>query len=100
MNRETVELVFMKRTGTEEFYFEVWVRSLAKPEIRRGTIVERDTSERKIVQYAAAAIAESLCEAYGDDRDPGEVWHEAGLVYDRLILNNPIPKYGDEEKLV
>lgn len=99
--RSEVDLVFCKRYDKKnEFYFEVWVRSVNRPDVRRGTIIERDRDERRNIGIAAAALAEDLCEAYGDNRDPATAWDVAQSTYDRLIMNNPIPKLGGEQKLV
>jgi len=97
--RPELELNYMKRLSTSDYYFEVWVRSTARPDVKQGTIVERGPQERRNLAIAAGALAESLCEKYGDDRDPTSAAVLAEETYDRMLRSNPIPQVGDERPL-
>lgn len=88
IERPAVELKLFRRTdGTQ--YFEVWVRSSAKQQIQRASIVERDFREAGRIEVLAGAIAEGLAEDYGDHRDPSEVVRAAREAYYALNLTNP-----------
>ena len=98
MLKPAVELKLMQRPAGSQ-YFEVWVRSSAKPRILRATIVERDFREAAQIELVAGAIAEGLCERYGDTRDPSEVARAAVEAYRELNLTNPRPTLGDERPI-
>lgn len=98
MMKPAVELKLFRRTnGTQ--YFEVWVRSSARPQIQRASIVERDFREAAQVELLAGAIAEGLAESYGDQRSPSEVARAAREAYYALNLTNPRPGVGSVDPI-
>lgn len=94
--KPAVELKLMVRADRTQ-YIEVWVRSAARPEIRQGIIIERDSRTRAQLPFVAGAIAENLCAKYGDNRDSCEIAHAAEKAFTELDLENPF--LGDEAKL-
>lgn len=92
-----VELRLMQRVDRSQ-YIEVWVRSHAKPWIKQGTIVERAQGSSRKVVLAAGALAEALCDKYGDDRDSTVVAHLAQEAINEMTFDNPI--LSDEGRLV
>jgi len=98
--RPEVELNYMKRVGTNDHYFEVWVRSAARPDVKNGTIVDRGIRERRDIMIAAGALTEQLMENYGDGgQDPDRCAETAGRAYDQMLMTNPIPRAGDERPI-
>lgn len=95
-NRPEVEINYMKRLGTSQYYFEVWVRSAVRPDVKQGTIVERSPDERRDLMIAAGALCENLLEKYGGGQDPDRVARLTGDTYDRM---NPSPRIGNERPL-
>lgn len=97
--KSTVELNLMQRpNGTQ--YFEVWVRSSIKPELRRGSIIERDFRASTAIEILAGALAEDLAESYNDSAlDPSEVARFAREAWRELDAENPIPALGTERRL-
>jgi hypothetical protein len=99
MQKSTVEIKLMQRkNGTQ--YFEVWVRSAIRPELRRGSIVERDFRAKAQIPILAGAIAEGLAESFQDPKlDPSDVAQAAAEAYHELELESPDPKLGDEARI-
>lgn len=96
--RPTVELKLMQRPDRTQ-YFEVWVRSAARPRLQRATIVERNFQAEARIEVAAGAIAEELCEKYNDTLDPSEVARAARQAFLELNRENPRPQLGNEAPL-
>ena len=95
-NRPAVELKLKQRVDGSQ-YIEVWVRSSARPVLRQGTIVERVNESFRRIPFVAGAIAENLCDKYGDVRDPRDVAKAAEQA--SLELDMDHPSLGDEGKL-
>jgi hypothetical protein len=98
--RPEVEIQYMKRADNSgTYYFEVWVRSITKPERKFGTIVDRGHDERRHLGIAAGALAEHCGETFNEERNPDTAAAAAMAAYDRLNALNPIPKWGDEKPI-
>ena len=95
--KQDVELNLMKRLDGSQ-YIGVWVRSQARPDLRQGTIVEREQGCGRKIPRVAGALAEALCEKYGDARDSVEIARTAEQVWNEMTFENPI--LSDEGKLV
>ena len=99
-DRPEVELTYMKRLGTSEYYFEVWVRSAVRPDVKQGSIVDRSHHERRDIAVVAAALAVNLMDQYGEgQQDPDRAASAAMNAYDTMTTLNPIPKVGDEKSI-
>lgn len=95
--KPAVELKLMKRVDGSQ-YFEVWVRSSARPWLRQGTIVEREQGSSRQIVLSAGALAESLCDKYGDNRDSCDVAKAAQQAINEMTFENPI--LSDEGRLI
>jgi len=98
IQQESVQLNLMQRPNNAQ-YFEVWVRSSADPRIRNGSIIERHAGEGKSIELLAGALAEGLCEKYGDDRDSCDVAKAAREAYREICLEKPVAVLCDEPPL-
>lgn len=99
-NRAEVELTYMKRLGTSDYYFEVWIRSAVRPDVRQGMIVDRNPRERAQIMGVAAALTISVMDKYGEGKqDPDKAAVTAGNAYDKMLASNPIPRAGDERPI-
>lgn len=96
--RPSVEIRIMRRPN-KTLYFEVLVRSNIKPMLKNKGILEfeRGINQRGTVGILAGALAEQLCERYGDTLDPSTVAATAERAYARLMAENPaVFGIGDE----
>lgn len=99
MIRENFELKLMQREDRTQ-YFELWVRSESQQHRLFGTIVERGFNEPTMIEMAAGALAEEVCEKCSDDKlDPSFVSRQALDAYHQLNLTNPNAQLGDEAPL-
>jgi hypothetical protein len=98
--RENLEIELMRRTNDQTQYFAVWVRSQNQPHRLLGTIVERGFNEAVLIEAAAGAVAEEVCEKFEDDKlDPSFVALQARSIYQEFIIKNPRPIPGGDEPL-
>lgn len=99
MEQENLEIKLMQRVD-ETQYFELWVRSETQSHRLFGTIVERGFNEVTLIEFAAGALAEEVCEKCGDEKlDPSFVASQALKIYHDYCLTNPRPQLGDEDPL-
>ena len=90
-----VELILKQRKDKSQ-YIEVWVRSKARPEVQRATIVERTFGEAALVEVAAAAIMETFWTSRSNEHDPSEIARVAREAYLQLNTTDPRPTFGNE----
>lgn len=93
-----VRINLMQRTD-KTLYYEVKVRSEIKPMVSKVGITEHSVGVRgnaRRVVLLAAAMAEQLCEEYGDTLDPADVAREAAELMHQYSVENPHIFFGDE----
>ena len=96
-----VEVRLMQRTD-RTLYFEVLVNSNVRsvPQLKAKGIHEHGqdetSTEGQKLGLLAGALAEGLCERYGDTLDPGACARAAIDAHRELMNENPHVRMGDE----
>lgn len=88
MAKETVQIRALQRPD-RSIYWELSVRSQVRPNLLRiGNIELERRDQTAKVMVLAAAIAEELCEKYGDTLDPSTVAVTARDCYREILSEN------------
>ncbi len=91
----------MRAKTDKSYYLQVDVYSEVRFGLFKRGIVElgrnNATRTRQLAATLAAAMAEELCNAYGDTIDPSAAASQALAAYDELNMENPLIQFGDEE---
>lgn len=93
-----VETRLMKRIQAKgSYYFEVLVSSTRKPGFKLKTIVEfeKGVDQSQQIGLTAGALAEEMCERYGDGIDPSIAALEAIDTYE-AVMSSAHFQLGDE----